>query len=201
MEENNIINTLSDPEVSLDQKFYEYCKFYQEYITTPFNDSLEPVISDAVQEFYSEFHIFRTVFALTGGKFSYEISFIRLKEIYRYFSSKYSFGFGGREIETQVKTFKRDFTRNLEKSFKNLLSNPFISDGNDARVDISGLDSFYKGSLPYGYHYTIFEDNDEFPLPPERDWRIKALDISLFSSGRFVITPYLANYIIHDNEG
>ena len=51
------------------------------------------------------------------------------------------------------------------------------------------------------YHYTIFEDNDEFPLPPERDWRIKALDISLFSSGRFVITPYLANYIIHDNEG
>lgn len=55
MEENNIINILSDPEVSLDQKFYEYCKFYQEYITTPFNDSLEPVVSDAVQEFYPEF--------------------------------------------------------------------------------------------------------------------------------------------------
>lgn len=116
MEENNIINILSDPEVSLDQKFYEYCKFYQEYITTPFNDSLEPVVSDAVQEFYPEFHIFRTVFALTGGKFSYEISFTRLKGIYRYFSSKYSFG--GREIETQVKTFKHDFTRNLEKSLK-----------------------------------------------------------------------------------
>lgn len=199
MEENNIINILSDPEVSLDQKFYEYCKFYQEYITTPFNDSLEPVVSDAVQEFYPEFHIFRTVFALTGGKFSYEISFTRLKGIYRYFSSKYSFG--GREIETQVKTFKHDFTRNLEKSFKTLLSNPFISDGNDARVNISGLDSFYKGSLPYEHNYTTFENNDEFPLPPERDWRIKVLDISLFSSGRFVITPYLTNYIIHDNEG
>lgn len=100
----------------------------------------------------------------------------------------------------QVKTFKHDFTRNLEKSFKNLLSNPFISDGNDARVDISGLDSFYKESLPYGYYYTTFESKDEFPLPPERDWRIKTLDISLFSSGRFVITPYLTNYIIHDNE-
>lgn len=68
MEENNIINILSDPEVSLDQKFYEYCKFYQEYITTPFNDSLEPVVSDAVQEFYPEFHIFRTVFLFNGRK-------------------------------------------------------------------------------------------------------------------------------------
>lgn len=85
MEENNIINILSDPEVSLDQKFYEYCKFYQEYITTPFNNYLEPIISDAVQEFYPEFHIFRTVFCLTGGKFDYKISFTRLKEIYRYF--------------------------------------------------------------------------------------------------------------------
>lgn len=153
MEKNNIINILSDPEVSMDQKFHEYCKFYQEYITTPFNDYLEPIISDAVQEFYPEFHIFRTVFCLTGGKFDYKISFTRLKEIYRYFSSKYSFG--GREIETEVKTFKHDFTRNLEKSFKTLLSNPFISDGNDARVNISGLDSFYKGSLPYGHNYTL----------------------------------------------
>lgn len=58
MEKNNIINILSDPEVSMDQKFHEYCKFYQEYITTPFNDYLEPIISDAVQEFYPEFHIF-----------------------------------------------------------------------------------------------------------------------------------------------
>lgn len=62
MEKNNIINILSDPEVSMDQKFHEYCKFYQEYITTPFNDYLEPIISDAVQEFYPDLRRYIDIF-------------------------------------------------------------------------------------------------------------------------------------------
>lgn len=199
MEENNIINILSNPETTLEQKFNEYCRFYQEYITTPFNDTLEPIVSDAVQEFYPEFHIIRTTFNLTGGKFNYEVSFTRLRAIYMYFQSRYSLG--GREIETAIKTFKHDFIRNLERQFKNLLSNPFTSDGIDTRVDISGLSTFYINSLPSGYYYSSFDKEDEFPLPSERDWRSMILDISLFSSGRFLITPYLSNYIIHDNEG
>lgn len=197
--EKNIIEILSDPGITLEQKFSEYCGFYREYITTPFNDSLEPVVSDAVQEFYPEFHIIRTAFNLTGGKFNYEVSFERFRKIYEYFSGRYCLG--GREIETTVKTFRYDFTRNLERGFKDLLGNPFISNGIDARVTLSGLSRLYIESLPYGHYYSSFDKEAEFPLPPDKDWESMILDISLFSSGRFKITPYLTNYIIHDNEG